>query len=59
MCTVAYARSCLPDVDLKASATHRRLLDRLPLPDDVRERNWLDTPADWSRIADAAVAWGF
>lgn len=58
VCTVAYARACLSNIDLAASAAERRFLEQLPLADGVREANWLHTPADWSRIADSAMAWG-
>lgn len=58
VCTVAYARCCLRQVDLSTSAAERRFLEQLPLPEDVRRTNWLDSPADWARIADSAMAWG-
>lgn len=59
VCTVAYARACLRTVDLDASAAERRFLEQLPLPAGVRETNWLESPAEWSRLADAAMAWGY
>ena len=59
ICTVAYARAALRQADLATSAAERRTLERLPLPDEVRRANHLDAPADWARIADAAMAWGY
>lgn len=59
ICTIAYARSCLRHVDLPTSTAERHFLEQLPLPDTVRQTNWLQTPADWSRIADSAMAWGW
>lgn len=59
LCTVAYARCCLRATDLAGSAAERRFLESIPLPDDVRRENWLASPADWSRLGDAAMAWGF
>lgn len=59
LCTVAYARACLREVDLAAVAAERRFLEQLPLPDHVRRENWLQSPADWSRLADQAMAWAY
>ncbi|MBM6405444.1 ParB-like nuclease domain-containing protein [Phycicoccus sp. CSK15P-2] len=59
ICTTAYARACLRACDLTTSAAERRFLEVLPLPDDVRTENSLGSPADWTRIADAAMAWGY
>jgi hypothetical protein len=57
MCTVAYAMSCLRTAHLPSKAAERRFLERIPLPNDVRRDLWLDEPADWARLADAAEAW--
>ena len=59
ICTVAFARCCLRLADLESKAAERRFLELVPLPDDVREQLWLDRPADWARLADAALAWGY
>lgn len=58
VCTVAFARCCLRLADLAASSAERRFLEELPLPDGVRRQAWLDDPADWARLRDAAQAWG-
>lgn len=58
LCTVAYAMCCLRAEHLSSKAAERAFLERVPLPDDVREQLWLDRPADWLRLADAAEAWG-
>jgi len=58
-CTVAYARCCLSVSHLDTLAAQRRFLDEVPLPDDVRRSLWLDRPADWSRLTDAALAWAY
>jgi hypothetical protein len=57
VCTIAYALSCLRTAHLPSKAAERRFLERVPLPDDVRRDLWLDEPADWARLADAAQAW--
>jgi hypothetical protein len=57
VCTVAYALCCLRTAHLPSKAAERRFLERVPLPDDVRRDLWLDEPADWARLADAAEAW--
>ncbi|HET7388271.1 MAG TPA: hypothetical protein VFJ19_16575 [Nocardioidaceae bacterium] len=57
VCTVAYAMCCLRAAHLNSKAAERRFLQRVPLPDDVRRDLWLDEPADWMRLADAADAW--
>jgi hypothetical protein len=59
ICTVAYAMGCLRLAHLASKAAERRFLERVPLPDEVRQELWLDEPADWARLADAAEAWGF
>ncbi|GAA1951583.1 hypothetical protein [Amycolatopsis minnesotensis] len=59
ICTIAYAMGCLRLAHLPSKAAERRFLDRVPLPNDVRANLWLDRPADWSRLADAAESWAF
>lgn len=59
VCTVAFARACLRSADLETKASERRFLERFPLPDEVRRELDLERPADWARVADAAMAWGF
>ena len=59
VCTVAFARCCLRLSHLDTLAAQRRFLDEVPLPDDARRSIWLDEPADWSRLADAALAWAY
>ncbi|MGZ0147618.1 hypothetical protein ACXJJ3_11155 [Kribbella sp. WER1] len=59
ICSVAYTCSCLTAADLPAKAAERRFLEEVPLPDDTRRALWLDRPADWARLADSALAWGF
>lgn len=59
ICTVAFAMACLRTAHLCSKAAERRFLARVPLPDDVRRDLWLDEPASWVRLADAAEAWGF
>ena len=59
VCTVAFARCCLRVADLPTKTAERRFLERVPLPDDVREHLRLDRPADWARLGDAALAWGY
>jgi hypothetical protein len=59
ICTVAWALRCLTLADLASKTAERMFLERVPLPDDVRLGLWLDDPADWFRLADAAEAWGF
>lgn len=59
ICTVAYALCCLRVSDLPAKAAERRFLERVPLPDEVSRGLWLEHPADWARLADAAFAWGY
>lgn len=58
ICTVAYAMCCIRSQHLGTKAAERAFLERVPLPDDVRPALWLDRPADWLRLADAAEAWG-
>lgn len=57
MCSTAYALCCLRMAHLPSKAAERRFLERVPLPRDVRSRLWLDDPAEWTRLADAAEAW--
>jgi hypothetical protein len=57
VCTIAYAMCCLRLAHLPSKAAERGFLQRVPLPDDVRSDLWLDDPADWMRLADAAEAW--
>lgn len=57
VCTVAYAMCCIRVAHLRSKAAERRFLERIPLPDDVRRELWLDDPAQWMRLADAAEAW--
>ncbi|MCV2395151.1 ParB/RepB/Spo0J family partition protein [Actinotalea sp. M2MS4P-6] len=59
VCTVAFACACLRAESLPTKAAERRFLERFPLPDDVLTTLDLDRPADWARVADAAMAWGF
>ncbi|ONI76408.1 hypothetical protein ALI144C_37860 [Actinosynnema sp. ALI-1.44] len=59
ICTTAYAKWCLRLSHLASKAAEREFLRRVPLPDDTRNELWLDCPADWARLADAAEAWGF
>lgn len=58
VCTVAYAKSCIRAAHLPSKAAERTFLERVPLPADVRRQLWLDEPAQWARLADAAEAWG-
>lgn len=57
ICTTAYGLACLRAAHLPVKAAERRFLERVPLDDRVRERLWLDDPAQWVRLADAAEAW--
>jgi hypothetical protein len=59
ICTVAFAMACLRAAHLASKAAERRFLDRVPLPVSLRCSLWLDDPAHWTRLADAAEAWGF
>lgn len=59
ICTVAYVCSCLTVADLPTMGAERRFLEEVPLPGEVRRQLWLDRPADWARLADSALAWGF
>jgi hypothetical protein len=59
ICTVAFAMACLRAAHLASKAAERRFLDRVPLPVSLRCSLWLDDPAHWVRLADAAEAWGF
>jgi hypothetical protein len=57
ICTVAYGMACLRAVHLPCKQAEREFLRRIPLPAQVREDLWLDTPAEWMRLADAAQSW--
>lgn len=59
VCTIAYAMGCIRLAHLPSKAAERRFLERVPLPDPVRTDLWLDHPADWMRLTDAAEAWGY
>lgn len=59
VCTVAYAMGCLRAAHLESKAAERRFLQRIPLPHDVRRDLWLDSPADWTRLTEAAQAWAY
>jgi hypothetical protein len=59
VCTVAYAMCCLRAAHLESKAAERRFLQRIPLPYDVRRDLWLDDPADWVRLTEAAQAWAY
>lgn len=59
LCTVAFAMCCLRLMHLPSKAAERLFLERVPLPNEVRGQLWLDDPADWMRLTDAAEAWGF
>lgn len=59
ICTVAYVCSCLTVADLPAKGAERRFLEEVPLSTEVRRHLWLDRPADWARLTDSALAWGF
>lgn len=59
ICTTAYAMWCLRLSHLASKAAERDFLTRVSLPDRTRAELWLDRPADWARLADAAEAWGF
>lgn len=57
ICTIAFAMACLRAEHLLSKGAERRFLERVPLPDDVRRDLWLDRPADWARLTDAAEGW--
>lgn len=59
LCTIAFGMLCLRLAHLPSKAAERLFLERVPLPFGVRPQLWLDQPADWSRLADSAEAWGF
>lgn len=59
ICTVAYAMGCLRAAHMDSKAAERRFLQRIPLPYDVRRDLWLDSPADWARLTEAAQAWAY
>src|SRR5262245_27065881 len=58
ICTIAFGMACLRVIHLPSKAAERRFLERVPLPDAVRDDLWLDRPVDWAHLADAAEAWG-
>lgn len=58
VCTTAYALCCLRLSHLPSKAAERRFLERVPLPVKLRSGLWLDDPAEWMRLAEAAEAWG-
>lgn len=57
ICTIAYAQACLQAAHLPNKAAERRFLERIPLPNALRTQLWLDEPAQWARLIDAAEAW--
>lgn len=59
ICTIVCANRCLIIADLPEKAAQRSFLQRVPLPDDTRVGLTLTEPAGWTRLADAAEAWGF
>jgi len=59
ICTIAFGMACIRAAHLPNKAAERRFLERVPLPDAVREDLWLDQPVEWDHLADAAEAWGF
>lgn len=59
ICTIAHAPRCIIPAHFPIKAAERRFLERVPLPDVLRYGLWLDRPSSWSRLADAAEAWGF
>ena len=59
ICTVAFALCCLRVSHLPTKAAERRFLEKVPLPEEVSRDLWLPRPADWARLADAALAWGY
>lgn len=59
VCTIAFGMGCLRWRHLASKAAEREFLERIPLDDAVRVDLWLDEPAQWMRLADAAEAWAF
>lgn len=57
ICTVAYGMACLRAVHLASKRAELEFLRRIPLPEPVRTDLWLETPAEWLRLADSAQAW--
>jgi hypothetical protein len=57
ICTIAYGMACLRAADLASKRAELEFLRRVPLPQPVRTQLWLDTPAEWLRLADAAQSW--
>ncbi|MQA95946.1 MAG: hypothetical protein GEV11_15320 [Streptosporangiales bacterium] len=54
ICTVAYGMACLRAAHLASKQAELEFLRRVPLPEEVRADLWLDSPAEWMRLADAA-----
>lgn len=57
ICTVAYGMACLRAAHLPSKQAELEFLRRVPLPEPVRTDLWLDTPAEWMRLADAVQSW--
>ena len=57
ICTVAFWMACLRAAHLSSKRAELAFLRRVPLPDETRTDLWLDTPAEWMRLADAAQSW--
>lgn len=57
ICTVAFGMACLRAADLPSKRAETEFLRRVPLPEEIRKDLWLDTPAEWMRLADAAQSW--
>lgn len=57
--TVVCANRQLTVADLPERAAQRLLLERVPLPGDVRVGLRLDCPSDWRDAVEAAEAWGY
>lgn len=58
ICTIAFAKACIRSAHLASKAAEREFLRRIPLPEELRRELWLEEPAQWMRLADAAEAWG-
>lgn len=59
ICTIAFGEACLRLAHLPSKAAERLFLQRMPLPDEVRARLWLERPKDWTRLGDAAESWAY
>jgi hypothetical protein len=57
ICTIAYGMACLRAADLASKRAELEFLRRVPLPQPVRTQLWLDSPAEWLRLADSAQSW--